>query len=318
VIRVVFAGTPEYAEGILQRLLDSTYPVVAVYTQPDRPSGRGQQMKAPPVKALALQRQIPVDQPENFQDETVLQTLRDLQADIMVVTAYGLILPKSVLAIFPHGAINIHPSLLPRWRGATPIQSALLAGDEHTGVTIMQMTAKMDAGPILYQDSLHIQQDENSQQLHQRLMALGSEALIKTLDLIALEKLHPILQDDTAATYTHKIRKEDAKMDWRNPASKLAQMVRAFNPSPVAFTGFQGNILRIWQADSIPDESVFPPGTLLEVHKNYLAVATGSGILRLKTLQLPGKQPISAANFINAQAKNLVPGKTRFDKENHE
>ncbi len=314
-LKVIFAGTPEFAKGILSQMIHSSFQPMAVYTQPDRPSGRGQSMKASPVKELALLHQIPVFQPVNFRDEFERQRLRDFHADIMVVTAYGLLLPKSVLEIFPYGAINIHPSLLPRWRGATPIQSALLAGDEQTGVTIMQMIAKMDAGPILLKKSTAIEKHETSGQLHQRLMNLGGEALLTVLNSIPSPGLQPLPQDEALSTHTYKIQKSDAQINWQNPAIKIEQMIRAFNPWPVAFTYFGGKDLRIFKADAFAKETSLAPGALVEIHKDYLHVATGSGLLRIWQVQLPGKQPISAADFINSQRKNLILGKTLFEEK---
>lgn len=309
-LKIIFAGTPDYAAGILSMLLQAHQQVVAVYTQPDRPAGRGQLTKASPVKALALAHQIPCFQPVKW-DEFEQQRVKDFNADVMVVTAYGMLLPKTILEIFPYGAINVHPSLLPRWRGATPIQSAILAGDAATGVSIMQMTPKMDAGPVLLQKTITIQPGETSGQLHDRLMTLGGEALLEILT-IPPSAWQSKSQDETLLTYSKKIQKSDARINWQFSARQISQMIRAFNPWPVAVTDFKGDDLRIWQGEPLPERSTAPPGLLVAIHKDHFDVATGEGVLQVWKVQFPGKQPAWVKDFINAQGKYLIPGVTCF------
>ncbi len=311
-LKIIFAGTPEYAAGILSTLLQAHQQVVAVYTQPDRPAGRGQLPKASLVKTLALAHQIPCFQPAKW-DESEQQRLKDFDADIMVVTAYGMLLPKTILDMFPYGALNVHPSLLPRWRGATPIQSAILAQDTETGVSIMQMTPKMDAGPVLFQETVAIQSGETSGQLHDRLMKLGGAALLKVLT-VSPTAWQPKSQDETLVTYSKKIQKNNAHIDWRLSARQIAAIISAFNPWPVAFTDFKDNDLRIWQGTSLAEITQSPPGTLVAIHKDHLDIATGAGVLQIWQIQLPGKKPTSAKDFINAQRKDLIPGVTQFGK----
>lgn len=298
----------------LQALIDSAHKIIAVYTQPDRPSGRGQQLTPTPVKSLALAHHLPVYQPDNLREAAEQQILRDLAPDLMVVVAYGLLLPKNVLSIPRWGAINIHPSLLPRWRGATPIQSVILAGDRSTGVSIIQLTPRMDAGPILYQTTHPLTEQETSGQLHDQLAVAGAQALLATLDLLTDQGWQGQPQDELHATYTQKIAKTDAEIDWQKPAIELARAVRAYHPWPIAFTHFQDKILRIWQAQALPGVSQLPPGTLVNIENSGLDIATGQGLLRLLQIQLPGGRPIAVADFIHGQRRNLHIGLTCFRK----
>lgn len=313
-LKIIFCGTPEFAAPSLQALLDSRHTVIAVYTQPDRAAGRGQHLTASPVKKLALAHQLPVYQPESLREPAQRQILQNLAADLMVVVAYGLLLPKSVLSIPRYGAINVHPSLLPRWRGATPIQSAILAGDAQTGVSIIQLTPRMDAGPVLYQTHYALNAQETSGELHDLLAQQGAQALLSTLDLLTSDGWQNIKpQDERLATYTQKITKKDGQIDWRQPAAALARAVRAYHPWPVAFTHFRGAPLRIWQAQALPGAAKFPPGVLAQVEPTGLDIATGDGILRLLTVQLAGGRPLSVADFIHGQRQYLQVGANCFE-----
>ncbi len=312
-LKIIFCGTPEFAAPSLEALLNSRHQVIAVYTQPDRPAGRGQRLTASPVKQLALNHHLPVYQPESLRDMPEQQKLRDLQADLMVVVAYGLLLPKAVLEIPRYGAVNVHPSLLPRWRGSTPIQSTILTGDEITGVSIIQLTPRMDAGPILLQTPYPLNGKETSGQLHDVLAAQGAQTLLTSLELLAANTLRGISQDEQLATYTRKISKNDAQIDWRLPAAELERSVRAYHPWPVAFTHHEGKILRIWQAEARPDNPQWPPGTVAGIEKAGVDIATGEGCLRLLQVQWPGGKPVSVADFIRGQAQHWRAGITRLE-----
>lgn len=309
-LNIVFAGTPEFAAVILEALMHSSHRVIAVYTQPDRKAGRGQKLTSSPVKTLALEYQLPVYQPKTLKEGSEEDVLRGLKADVMVVAAYGMLLPAAVLHLMPLGCVNVHPSLLPRWRGAAPIQRTIFTGDIVTGVTIMQMDPGLDTGPILLQRQYVLEPDETSQTLHDRLARLGAETLIETLDLLAQNKIQPRPQDDRAATYAHKISKEEALLDWSRPAIDLEQEVRAFNPWPVAYTNWHGQHLRIWQAKSIAQEHTFEPRILVNASSDGIDIATGAGVLRLLQVQLPGGKVIKAADFYNAHQHSLIVGKS--------
>jgi methionyl-tRNA formyltransferase len=313
-LNVIFAGTPEFAIPALQALLASPHKVCAVYTQPDRPAGRGRQLTPSPIKKSALQHQLPVYQPLTLKDAQEQQRLQALQADVMIVVAYGLLLPPAVLATPRYGCLNIHASLLPRWRGAAPIQRAILAGDTETGITIMQMDAGLDTGAILYQVPCSINPQTTSALLHQRLAELGAPTLLKTLADIEHNSLQPIAQNATQATYAAKITKEEAQFNWQLDATLLERQVRAFNPWPVAFTHFQNDLLRIWQAEALPltcaNEAL--AGVLLAVHKDSFDVMTGNGILRIFEVQLPGTRRLQVVDFLNARRDLLQPLITTF------
>jgi len=298
-MRIVFAGTPQFAVPSLEALLAGDHSVVAVYTQPDRPAGRGRRLQASPVKRLALEHRIPVMQPQTLRSEAEIDAFARLRPDLLVVAAYGLILPAGILSIPTVGAINVHASLLPRWRGAAPIQRAILAGDEETGVTIMEVVEALDAGPMLLKKAIPIDPHETAGALHDRLAALGAEALCEALSQLETGKAQAIPQDESEVTYAAKITKEEAGIDWSLPAQTLARVVRAFNPWPVAFTRFDEQVLRIWRAEAIPARSEDIPGTIVEAKRN-LEVATGEGRLRLLEVQLPGGRRQPAQAFLNA------------------
>ena len=298
-MKIIFAGTPEFAATALQALLDSEHQVCAVYTQPDRPSGRGRKLNAGPVKALALQHDIPVHQPLSLKAEDEQQHIRDYAADLMVVVAYGLLLPKAVLEAPRLGCINIHASLLPRWRGAAPIQRAIQAGDSQTGVTIMQMDVGLDTGDMLYTVTTPIAADDTAASLHDRLARLGAEAALQAIQQLEHGQAQAIRQDDSMANYAHKLDKAEAELDWQRPAAELDRLIRAFNPWPVAQTQFQGSSLRIWQATPLPDSTTATPGTIIAASKQGIDVATGAGVLRLLQLQKAGSKAMDAAAFIN-------------------
>jgi methionyl-tRNA formyltransferase len=300
---ILFAGTPEFSVLPLRALLDAGHSVIGVYTQPDRPAGRGRKLTPSPVKQLAVECGLPVYQPLNFKDEEDLMTLESLGADLMVVVAYGLILPRRVLAAPRLGCVNIHASLLPRWRGAAPIQRALLAGDTETGVTIMQMEAGLDTGPMLLTKSCPIEPSDTAALLHDRLSQLGAAALLEALPAIADGSLEPVAQDDSLATYASKLSKDEGRIDWRRPAVELDRQVRAFNPWPVAQTEWQREPLRIWRCEPLlaQEGGSARPGRVVHCSKQGIDVATGVGLLRILELQAPGKRAMTAGEFLNAQ-----------------
>jgi methionyl-tRNA formyltransferase len=300
-LRIVFAGTPEFSVPPLRALLAADYQVVGVYTQPDRPAGRGRKLAPSPVKAEAVAAGIPVFQPLSLKDADAQRELAALEPDLMVVVAYGLLLPQAVLDIPRLGCVNIHASLLPRWRGAAPIQRAILAGDSETGVDIMRMEAGLDTGPVYLEKRLAIEPGDTGGSLHDKLAKLGAEALMAALPGIADGSLPPQPQDDSQSCYAKKLDKAEAEIDWRRPAAEIARQVRAFNPWPVAQTRFEDAILRIWNASPVKGEAA-NPGMVMSAGRQGIEVATGDGLLRITRLQMPGKKPVSAADFINAYA----------------
>jgi methionyl-tRNA formyltransferase len=301
-MRVIFAGTPEFSVPTLAALIGGGEEVVAVYTQPDRPAGRGRRLTASPVKETALAQGIPVHQPERLRGEAAAEAMRAHGADLMVVVAYGLLLPQAVLDAPRLGCVNVHASLLPRWRGAAPIQRAILAGDSESGVTIMRMEAGLDTGPMYLKRPLALDPRETGGSLHDRLAVLGAEALMAALRGIADGTLVPEPQDDALATYAKKLSKEEALIDWTRPAAEIGRMVRAFNPWPVAETRLGGDVLRIWDAE-LPGQSAGPvePGRVIATGKAGIDVATADGVLRITRLQPAGKRPMAAAEFLNAR-----------------
>jgi methionyl-tRNA formyltransferase len=298
-VRIIFAGTPEFAVPSLRSLIASRHEVCAVYTQPDRPAGRGRKLQPSPVKELALSANIPVFQPTSLKPETELQHLHDLKPDLIVVVAYGMILPQAVLDIPVFGCINVHGSLLPRWRGAAPIQRAIMVGDEKTGVTIMKIIHKLDAGDMLHKEECPITVQDTSEDLYVKLAGLGAVGLEKVLVQIECGTLHAETQDENLVTYAEKLTKSEAELDWNLPAEQLARKVRGLNPWPVAQTLYDGQVLRIWQAEALPSEIKSEPGSTIRTNKT-LDVATGEGLLRLLEVQLPGGKRLPIQAVLNS------------------
>lgn len=305
-MRIIFAGTPEFAAQHLQALLDAGRQVVAVYTQPDRPAGRGQKLMPSPVKQLALQHGLPVYQPQTLRDPIAQAELAALQPDLMVVVAYGLILPQVVLDTPRLGCINSHASLLPRWRGAAPIQRAIEAGDASSGVTVMQMEAGLDTGPMLLKVSTTITAEDTGGSLHDRLATLGSAAVVEAVGKLAAGELQGEVQDDSLATYAHKLNKDEARLDWSRPAVELERLIRAFNPWPICHSTLNGDALKVHAAQL--GEGSGQPGTILAADKTGLTVACGQGALRLTRLQLPGGKPLSFTDLYNSRREQFAPG----------
>ena len=299
-LKVIFAGTPDFAARALEALLTTDHRLVAVYTQPDRPAGRGRKVQFSPVKQLALDHGIEVRQPKTLKDAAAQQELADLDADLMVVVAYGLLLPQAVLDAPRLGCINIHASLLPRWRGAAPIQRAILAGDRETGVTIMQMEAGLDTGPMLTVLKTPIHEGETGGSLHDRLAELGAEALLASLPGLRDGSLGAEPQDDALANYANKLDKQEARIDWRQSAEQIDRQVRAFNPWPVAQCLYGDKAMRIWSSECLAGGDNGSPGQVVETGKSFIDVATGEGVLRIIELQMPGKRAMSAGDFLNA------------------
>jgi len=305
-MRIVFAGTPEFAVPCL-RAAALRGEVAGVYTQPDRPAGRGRGLTASPVKLEAVQRGIPVFQPDNFRSAESKRTLRALKPDLMVVVAYGLLLPQSVLDIPEYGCWNVHASLLPRWRGAAPIQRAIEAGDHQTGVCLMQMEKGLDTGPVLLSQTIDIGPDDTGGQLHDRLAELGARVLSDALGLLrATIVLPPKPQATAGVTYAHKLDKAEARLDWALPASVLANKVRAFNPWPVAEAQLLGERVRIHAACALDEAHNTAPGRVLGAGREGIDVACGQGVLRLLSLQRDGGKPISAQDYRNAR-RDVLP-----------
>lgn len=307
-LKVIFAGTPEFAATALEALMHSFHQVVAVFTQPDKPSGRGLKVTPSAVKKLAIDYQIPFYQPISLKSKYEEELIANFNADVMVVAAYGMLLPAAILKIPKLGCVNIHPSLLPRWRGAAPIQRAIFAGDTITGVSIMQMDTGLDTGPVLLQRRYVMDPGETTQTLHDTLAKLGAETLIETLDLISEDKITAKTQDNNQATYATKISKEEALIDWMRPATELDHEIRAFNPWPVAYTSWRGQNLRIWRAKIIDPDYQGEPRTIIQSSRDGVDVATGRGVLRLQQVQLPGGKILSVTDFYNAHHQDLRVG----------
>lgn len=305
-LRIVFAGTPEFAAEHLKALLDTPHRIVAVYTQPDRPAGRGQKLMPSAVKSLALEHGLPVMQPQSLRNAEAQAELAALRADLMVVVAYGLILPQAVLDIPRLGCINSHASLLPRWRGAAPIQRAVEAGDAESGVTVMQMEAGLDTGPMLLKVSTPISAADTGGSLHDRLAALGPKAVVEAIAGLAAGTLHGEIQDDALATYAHKLNKDEARLDWSRPAVELERQVRAFTPWPVCHTSLADAPLKVLGASL--GQGSGAPGTILEASRDGLLVACGEGALRLTRLQVPGGKPLAFADLYNSRREQFAAG----------
>lgn len=304
-LRIIFAGTPDFSVSCLQTLLDSSHQVCAVYTQPDRKAGRGRKLQASPVKQCAQQANIPVYQPQNFKADTDQQILKDHNADLMVVVAYGLLLPQVILDAPKFGCVNVHASLLPRWRGAAPIQRAIAAGDKKTGVCLMQMDAGLDTGAVLLQQECDISPDETGQSLHDKLAIIGAKVLRQGLDNWTQQQAQP--QTETGAVYAHKLNKAEAKLDWTQSAVALDRQIRAYNPYPVVQMQINDLSLRIWQAQVVmldKDLSTYQAGDIIQANKQGLDMMTADGVLRLLEVQQAGKKRVKIADFINSTLIN--------------
>ncbi|EGB99824.1 MULTISPECIES: methionyl-tRNA formyltransferase [Pseudomonas] len=306
-MRIVFAGTPEFAAEHLKALLDSPYEIVAVYTQPDRPAGRGQKLMPSAVKALAVAHGIPVLQPQTLRNAEAQAELAALQPDLMVVVAYGLILPQAVLDIPRLGCINSHASLLPRWRGAAPIQRAVEAGDTESGVTVMRMEAGLDTGPMLLKVATPISAEDTGDSLHDRLAQMGPPAVVQAIAGLADGSLQGEVQNDALATYAHKLNKDEARLDWRRPAVELERLIRAFNPWPVCHSTLDGESVKVLAANVAAGKG--EPGEILSASKDGLVVACGDQALSLTRLQLPGGKALTFSDLFNSRREKFAAGK---------
>jgi len=307
-LKIIFAGTPDFAARHLDALLASEHQVVGVFTQPDRPAGRGNKLTPSPVKTLAQSRDIPVFQPKSLRPVENQQLVADLEADVMVVVAYGLILPQSVLTMPRLGCINVHGSLLPRWRGAAPIQRALWAGDSETGVTIMQMDVGLDTGDMLHKLSCPITTQDTSATLYDKLAQLGPLGLLETLSQLAEGRAQPEKQDDAQANYAEKLSKEEARLDWQLSAVQLERCIRAFNPWPVSYFLIEDQPVKVWQATVLPHVAK-QPGEILAADKHGIQVATAEGVLNLQLLQPAGKKAMSAQDLLNSRREWFTSGR---------
>jgi len=297
--RIVFAGTPEFAVPSLERVLMDGYSIVAVFTQPDRPAGRGRSMHASPVKQLASSHGLPIYQPVSLKDPATQASMAALSPTLMIVVAYGLILPRAVLDIPAYGCINVHASLLPRWRGAAPIARAIEAGDSETGITLMQMNEGLDTGPMLAQSRVPILDSDTAATLHDRMAVAGAALLGSQLPAFLAGELRPVPQNDTGATYAPKLARESAPVDWRQPANVIANHIRAFNPWPVAESRYGGQRVRLWMGRVASTAAAAVPGTVLSVDPGGIRVAAGDGAVCLTRLQRDGGRPLPAADFVN-------------------
>ncbi|RAW83363.1 methionyl-tRNA formyltransferase [Photorhabdus laumondii] len=307
-LRIVFAGTPDFAARHLEALLMSQHEVVGVLTRPDKPAGRGKKLTPSPVKVLAEERNITVFQPATLRSEENQQWVLKKQPDVLIVVAYGLILPKVVLNIPELGCLNVHGSLLPRWRGAAPIQRSLWAGDTETGVTIMQMDIGLDTGDMLYKARCPITPEDTSASLYEKLANIGPDALLKTLSLITSGKSQPETQNENLVTYAEKLSKEEARINWELSATHLERCIRAFNPWPMSFFEMEGQPIKVWKAEAIEEQTSVEPGTVLKADKEGIYIATADGILNITQLQPAGKKAMSAANLLNSKREWFTPG----------
>ncbi len=307
-LRILFAGTPEFAAVALKALLTAGHDIVAVYTQPDRPAGRGRKLTPSPVKAVALANNIPVEQPVNFKQADAVAQLTTYNADVMIVAAYGLLLPESVLTTPRLGCMNIHASLLPRWRGAAPIQRAILAGDTQTGITIMQMDVGLDTGGMLLKKTTPITEQDTAESLHDRLAVLGGEAMLDTLQLLAQNNITAEKQDDAQACYAKKLHKDEAWINWHDAAAQIHRQIRAFVPWPIAQTQYNNDIIRIHSAHYLPDATAAQAGEILSYDKSGLLVACQHGQLRIEKCQLPGAKAMQVADLYNGHPQLFSKG----------
>ena len=309
-MRIVFAGTPIFAEIQLQALLQAKRNIVAVYTQQDKPAGRGQHLQMSPVKMLAQRHDIPVEQPISLKSPEALATLEQYQADVMIVAAYGLLLPEAILTLPRFGCINVHASILPRWRGASPIQQAILAGDQETGISLMQMDIGLDTGDILAQKNCEITKEDTSETLHDKLAQLGAELLVEKLEEITHSPA-PRKQSNmnTPVTHAGKITKEQGRIDWHTSAKEIDQKIRAFNPWPVAFTHIDGTLIRIWKALASPGTFIGKtPGSIIDHTPTGILVATADGSLCIEQAQLPGKKVMAMSEILKGHAHLFAIG----------
>ncbi len=300
--KLIFAGTPDFALQSLQALHQAGYVPAAVLTQPDRPAGRGKKLTESPVKQFACEHDIPVWQPETLKDADIVEQIAQLKPDLVVVAAYGLLLPKAVLEIPKRGCVTVHASLLPRWRGAAPIQAAILEGDSKTGISLMQMETGLDSGPILASATIDIDAGETAGELYDRLAALGGDLLVQNVDAVLEGKLEAIPQDTALVTYAGKIRKQDAAIDWSLTAEQISRMIRAYDPVPGASFDLGGEIIKCWKAELV-EVVEGPAGTIVVAGEEGVVITCGEGALRLTEVQCPGKRRIRAAEF--ARQKNL-------------
>lgn len=307
-LRIIFAGTPDFAAKHLSALINSEHEVIAAYSQPDRPAGRGKKLKPSDVKQLAVSHDIPVYQPISLRNEDAQQELAALNADLMVVVAYGLILPQIVLDTPRLGCINVHGSLLPRWRGAAPIQRAIWAGDAETGVTIMQMDLGLDTGAMLHKVTCPIADDETSASLYDKLAELGPQGLLETLAQISNNTAVAEVQNDEQSNYAAKLSKEEANIDWTQSAVEIERQVRAFNPWPVSYTQIAEQNVKIWQASVSKETTDAQPGTVIAATKQGIQVATGNGVLTLLNMQLAGKKAMPVQDILNARKEWFTVG----------
>ncbi|MCG7200348.1 methionyl-tRNA formyltransferase [Marinobacter pelagius] len=307
-MRIVFAGTPDFAATALKALLATHHDIVGVYSQPDRPAGRGRKLMPSPVKQVALEADLPVFQPQNFRSPEAQQELAMLNPDVMIVAAYGLILPRTVLEIPAHGCLNIHASLLPRWRGAAPIHRAIAAGDRETGITIMQMDEGLDTGAMLLKTITPIHHDDTGGSLHDRLATMGGEAIVKAMALLEKGELSGEAQNDDQACYAHKLSKEEGHIDWHQDAAAIERLVRAFNPWPGTYTDLGKQRIRVHEARALAGSSNEPAGTVIRREREGIDVACGDGTLRITRLQLPGARAQSVNDLINGGKQLLLPG----------
>ena len=302
-MRVIFAGTPDFAASALAALIEAGHEILVVLTQPDRPKGRGMKLTPSPVKTLALQHNLPVWQPENLKDVSIQQQLCDLQADVMVVAAYGLLLPAAVLNIPEHGCLNIHASLLPRWRGAAPIQRAIEAGDVESGVCIMQMDVGLDTGDVLLSRNTPITDGTTAAQLHDALAVIGAEAIVEAL--AKLPELIAVPQPEAGVTYAQKLSKADAEIDWALGAKQIHNKIRALNPVPGAWSSLNGQVIKVWASSVVEMSSTAVEGSIVVADKQGIAVQTGEGVVLITELQASGSKRMAAAAFVAGHADLL-------------
>ncbi|MBW3118207.1 methionyl-tRNA formyltransferase [Providencia rettgeri] len=306
-LKIIFAGTPDFAAKHLAALLDTRHQIVGVLTRHDKPAGRGKKLTPSPVKVLAEEHQIPVFQPVSLKDSENQQWIKNQNADLMIVVAYGLILPQAVLDI-PHlGCLNVHGSLLPRWRGAAPIQRSIWAGDTETGVTIMQMDAGLDTGDMLYKAICPINPSDTSASLYDKLAIIGPEALIHTVEMLSSGQCTAEKQDDSLANYAEKLSKEEARINWQDDAVHIERCIRAFNPWPMSYFMVEEQLIKVWQAEALEEAHDKQPGTIISADKKGICIATGNGILNITQLQPPGKKAMSAQDILNSRREWFTP-----------